>query len=148
VGKTHLAVAIARSLLSAFREDLLFVDFASIAGIGSQGQENEWDRLKRVSLLIVDDFGVAPATRELARRTAELFGTRREFKRGTIFTGDRVSCRQLFRGSTGKCSSPTQLFLASFHPSLLVEFFGNIKVLAIDGEGNREHAPQKHRRLF
>jgi len=150
VGKTHLAVAIARSLLSAFHEDLLFVEFWSLAITHGRnpGRGEQWDRLKRVSLLIVDDFGIAEPIKKVVMMTEELLRLRRECERLTVFTGERLSCRELFRGRQARCDSPTQVFLSSFHPSLLMEFLGGTKVLTMDGEDHRGHAQGDNRRLF
>lgn len=155
VGKTHLAVAIARSLLSAFHKDLLFLDFGRFTALSSVShrlypeQRGEWERLNKVSLLIVDNFGLIEPTEAVVTMTQELIRLRRERNRRTIFTGERISCRELFRGRPGRCDSPTQLFLATFHPSFLIEFFGGIKILNLDEGGRRKHTRQDNRaRLF
>jgi DNA replication protein DnaC len=144
VGKTHLAVAIARNLLRAFHEDLLFLDFGTLPALGSLYQMHtrrrggDWDRLNRVSLLIVDNFGIVKPSEAVLTMTQNLLRSRRECKRKTIFTGEQISCRELFRGRLPRCESLTQNFLASFHPSFLMELLGGLKVLTVDGDDHRQ----------
>jgi hypothetical protein len=154
VGKTHLTVAIARYLLNSFHQDIFFVDFVATAALASgspgpaRSRDDFWDRLRRVSLLIVDNFAMAAPPENVTQMTEKLLRLRRESKRQTLFTGNRLSCRELFRGRSARCDTPTQHLLSSFHPSFLMEYLGGLKVLTIDGENYQKHAGLNHRRLF
>jgi DNA replication protein DnaC len=142
-GKTHLAAAILRDLANRIQEDLLFVDFQTIlpsqnmAIPGMVARRQDEKRLQRVSLLVVDSFGLASPTADDVRFIQQLLEMRLQRKRVTILTGEPVRCRDLFQGRKSTHISRTQIFLSALHPALLMELLSAVKVLGITGEDYR-----------
>lgn len=142
-GKTHLAAAILRDLANRIQEDLLFVDFQTIlpsqnvAMPGMVARRQDEKRLQRISLLVVDSFGLGSPTADDVRFIQQLLEMRLQHKRVTILTGEPVRCRDLFQGRKSTHISRTQIFLSALHPALLMELLSAVKVLGITGEDYR-----------
>jgi DNA replication protein DnaC len=144
VGKSHLAVGIVQQLLQRFKDDLLFVEFPALlqlqlalAGSGSR-LDVDWNRLRRVSLLLLDDFGLVNPTDENVYHAEELLRARMEAGRITIYTGGRLSCRELVRGCPGRDTSATHTFLSALSPEVLVRFLAVNRLVSLVGEDYRK----------
>ena len=92
VGKTHLAVAVVRELLRKFHEDVIFADFPMLLPGASRV---EWGRLRSVSLLVLDNFGLASPAPERLCAAAEVLRSRLDAGGLTILTGENLKARQL-----------------------------------------------------
>jgi DNA replication protein DnaC len=147
VGKTHLAVAIVRELLQRFHEDLLFVDFESLVyrharpTRGSHKREDlEWERITRVSLLILDNFRQGAPSRDIVRMTEELLRARRMRKKTSIFTGDVIPSHASFPlGRAWKVElSPTQSLLCSLSANTVMDLFASVRLVRMHGADYRE----------
>jgi DNA replication protein DnaC len=141
-GKTHLAVAILRELASRTQEDLLFVEFASILQVqrsatGAEVRKAFERKLRQVSVLVLDDFGLRSPSDANLRIIDQLIVARLQRSRLTILTGEPVSCRSLFRPCASGNPSRTQVFLSALHPALLVRFLSSVKILPVNGEDCR-----------
>ncbi len=145
VGKTHLVVGIVRELVLRFHDDILFADFENILRFRlsrlaqDSGSDSEWERLKKVSLLVLDGFGWPLPRREGVLMIEDLLQTRWLLKKITLFTGDRVRCRALFVKGSRDQSNPSaaQLFLCSLSPRTLMRMLTNVKMIAMSGNDYR-----------
>ncbi len=147
VGKTHLAVAIVQELLQRFHEDLLFVDFESLAyrharptSASHKRDPLEWGRMTSVSLLILDNFGHDAPSRNIARMTEELLHARRMRKKTSIFTGDAIPSHASFPlGRAWKLEfSPTQSLLCSLSANTVINLFASVRVVHLHGTDYRK----------
>jgi len=147
VGKTHLAVAIVQELLQRFHEDLLFVDFESLAyrhacptRASHKREDLEWGRMTRVSLLILDNFGQDAPSRDIVRMTEELLHARRVRKKASIFTGDAIPSHASFPlGRAWKLEhSPTQNLLCSLSANTVIDLFASVRVVHLHGADHRK----------
>ncbi len=144
VGKTHLAVAALRELMPRLTEDALFVDFLDIvrpAGIASPGAvlgAEGWDRLIICPILVLDNFGMVPLTREGVTQVPRLLLGRWRARRPTIYTGERVRLSLLASGTTSDGCSATQTFLHALSPGFLFTFLAQVKILSLVGEDYRK----------
>jgi DNA replication protein DnaC len=145
VGKTHLAVGIVRDLLLRFHDDVLFVDFASILRSHlSQfrrgcGPEFEWHRLKKASLLVLDDFAWQSPTQEGLLIVEDLLQGRWLLKKLTLLTGESVSCRALFGKGRSRAarSSATQTLLSSLSTQTLMRLLTQLRMIVVTGDDYR-----------
>ncbi len=144
-GKTHLAVAILHELAGRFPEELLFADFEMItqsrrpASLQSEG--HLLTRLRRASLLVIDNFGSGAPTAEKVALVHELLEVRLRRRRPTVFTGEAISCRELFQRAASSGVSRTQAFLSAYHPVQLTQFLSAVKILPVNGEDYRRSVP-------
>ncbi len=138
IGKTHLAVGIVTELLQRFQDDILFVDFpALVAPLTGRAARFDWARLRRVSLLLLDNFGVAAPGDDGLAITEELMRGRSESKKTTVYTGERLRARELFGGAAGPGLSRTHNYLLSLPRPLIVRFLSETRVLSMVGEDYR-----------
>ena len=146
VGKTHLAVGIVRDLLLRFHDDILFADFASLLrSRPSQyrrgcGPDFEWDRLKKVSLLVLDDFAWDSPTQEGLLMVEDLLLGRWLLKKLTILTGESVSYRALFGKGRNRStrSSATQILLSSLSTQTLLRLLTQLRMIPMTGDDYRK----------
>jgi DNA replication protein DnaC len=154
VGKTHLAVGIVRDVLRRFRQDILFVDFPDLLTMHSALTRAEsrldvdWNRICHVTLLILDNFGLVSPTDENVYLAERLLRSRSEAKRVTIYTGERLSLRELLRKGAGAKVSVTHRFLSALSPELVLRLLADSRLVSIVGEDYREKARQASAELF
>jgi DNA replication protein DnaC len=139
-GKTHLAVAILRELFHKFQDDILFASFDDLVSFYSsarhrQQQRARWERVKGVSLLVLDGLGLSHCTAEAVELTEELIHSRSGIKRKTIYTGRSVYCQALFGRKPGQTSrlSETQELLASLPSHTSMCLFTDVRILKVRG---------------
>ncbi len=147
LGKTHLAVGIVRELLQRFQDDVLFVDFPMmLASLSATGNPEgvDWARLRRVSLLLLDNFGLASSTEPGTSIVEELLFGRLGRNLVTLFTGEKIRSRDLFGSHTDQNGSPTQQFLVSLSPCLALKLIARTKILSLVGEDYRSGMYAKH----
>ncbi len=141
IGKTHLAVGIATELLQRFQDDILFVDFPSLVGpFTGRAARFDWGRLRRVSLLLLDNFGVTAPDDEGLAITEELLRGRSESRKTTVFTGERLQSRELFGGPAGAGLSRTHNYMHALSRSLVVRLLSETRVLSMVGDDYRNKA--------
>ena len=144
VGKTHLATAAIRELMPRLAEDSLFVDFLDIVrsnGPPMPGIElgrEDWLRLGRCPILVLDNFGVAAPTTEGIDLVIRLLRGRWRLRRQTIYTGERVRLGALTAGTNGDACSLTQAYLLALPPAFLLTFLAQVKFLSLVGEDYRK----------
>jgi DNA replication protein DnaC len=154
VGKTHLAVGIIREVLGRFREDILFVDFPELMGIqntltrAESRLDVDWQRLRNVTLLILDNFGLVSPTEDNIYLAERLLRSRSEARKITIYTGERLSLRELLRKGIGPNVSPTHRFLSALSPELVVRLLADSRLLSMVGKDYRESTRQPGAALF
>lgn len=142
-GKTHLATAVLRALASRIQEDMLFVDFESIlprckATASDPGARRGHERqMERVTLLVLDNFGIGSTSAENLRSVQQLLDARLQQRRLTILTGESIKCRSLFQGRSSSKASQTQIFLSALHPELLMRLLSSVKLVAVTGDDYR-----------
>ncbi len=142
-GKTHLATSVLRALASRIQEDILFVDFQSIlpahktTAADSEARRSHERHLERVTLLVIDNFGVGSTSAENLCLVQQLLDARLQQGRLTIFTGESIKCRSLFQGRASSKASQTQVFLSALHPELLMRLLSALKVVAMTGDDYR-----------
>jgi DNA replication protein DnaC len=140
-GKTHLAVAILRELFHRFQDDILFASFDDLVSFYSsarrrQEQRTHWERLKSVSLLVLDGLGLSRCSGEAVELTQELIHARAGIKRKTIYTGGSVHCQALFGQKRSESShfSETQELLASLPTHTSMCLFTDVRTLKVQGD--------------
>ncbi len=142
-GKTHLAAAILRALAGRIQEDMLFVDFESIlpgyrtTAADPGVRRNRERHLERVTLLVLDNFGIGSTSAECLSFIQQLFEARLQQRRLTILTGESIKCRSLFQGRASSKGSETQVFLSALQPALLMKLLSALKVVAVTGDDYR-----------
>jgi len=148
VGKTHLAVGIVRDLMQRFIRDVLFEDCALLDEASDaiatevQAYGASWDRMERIPLLVLDNFGYTSSA-ETALRIQELVRKRLITKKVTLYTGSIVHWRKRIAMSEAETMSPTQEFLYGFPPDLLTLFIKNLKILPVSGRDFRSRNEKK-----
>src|SRR5262245_18098334 len=150
-GKTQLAVAILRQHFHKFQDDILFASFDDLVSLYSsarrrQQQRTHWERLKDVSLLVLDGFGLSCCTGEAVELTQELIHARSGIKRKTIYTGRSVRCHALFghkRNETGRLSE-TQELLASLPAHTSMRLFTEVRTLKVQGHPGFHESGRKN----
>ena len=147
-GKTHLAVSVLHELVQRFHEDMRFVDFTDMFGrqsVAGDGQDR-WGTLKSTSLLVLDNFGMAPpgAEEQIVPLEDPL---RFRFSRGKpiIYTCERIRFDHLFEDSLPQGPAAAEVFLRQLHPSLLYDLHDRTRILPLLGRDFRKrrshHAP-------
>lgn len=155
VGKTHLAVAVIRDLLQRFHEDVLFIDCATVLFhpthrfSDKRNESLESERVKRVSLLVLDNFGSMAPRPERLESVGECLHARWLAKRWTIYTGEEVPFRSWFRenradhANFSRKDERRSLVFARMWVRLATE----VKIVAIHGADYRQERAD-HRALF
>jgi len=131
-GKTHLAVGILRYLLQRFHDDLLFVDFGKLLCSRLplfQKTETvlDWNRMRRVELLVLDEFELNFAALDRMEIIEDLLHARWLAGRCTIYTGDMRSVREAQPGD-GRLEAP---HLPVLSDRTLKRLFGEVKILQL-----------------
>jgi DNA replication protein DnaC len=154
LGKTHLAVGIVREVLQRFRHDVLFVDFPDLLAMhnalarAESRLDVDWNRICRVTLLVLDNFGLVSPTDENVYLAERLLRARSEARRITIYTGERLSLRELLRRGAGVKLSGTHRFLSALSPELVLRLMADSRLVSIVGKDYRENARQSGAELF
>ena len=137
-GKTHLAVAILRELFHKFQDDILFASFDDLVSFHrsasrGQGQRTLWERLKAVSLLVLDGLGSPYCDGEVLELTQELIHARSGVKTKTIYTGRTVHCHDLFspRRNEVNHASETHELLASLPSHTSICLLMGVRILRV-----------------
>ena len=140
VGKTHLAVGIARELLNRFVDDTIFMDFADLLALmldhssSPIHRQAEWARARQASVMVLDNFGASATSPPRVRLIEDLVLGRLRAGRHTIFTGEPFRCRNLF--APGHCSGQitlTQRFLDALSPECLMALLSHVRIVHLAG---------------
>ena len=131
VGKTHLAVGILRSLLQRFHDDLLFVDFGEfISSRLPLFQKTETvldrDRMRRVQLLVLDEFELEFADLDKMEMIEDLLHARWLARKCTIYTGDMRPLREAEPGNGRLKGTDLQV-----RTERIKRLFGEVKILSL-----------------
>jgi hypothetical protein len=140
-GKTHLAVAILRELFHRFHEDILFASFDDLVPFHrslARGSRPSpiWERLKTVSLLVLDGLGSASCNSEVLELIQELIHARSGAKTKTIYTGRTVHPNGLFSPLRNRpnSASETHELIASLPSHTSIRLLMGVRILKVHGK--------------